>query len=257
MKYWQKIVVFALLSVPVQAQAVFEVYFDFDQDSPNQKSQIELQQWLENQKNLEITLLAGYCDSIGSENYNLKLAQRRLQAVIQLLEKKAIKSAVKLPQIPYGENFKQSLHQADNRKVAIHYQMRNDAASTNQLAASFQKANPGETLTLPNIYFYNNSAQIVPQSQTTLLDLLEVMVANSSLKIEIQGHICCQLVTDVDGISTLRAEAIYKFLVQNKISPQRLSFQGYGVSRPIHPIPERNEAEANANRRVEIKILEK
>ena len=35
-----------------------------------------------------------------------------------------------------------------------------------------------------------------------------------------------------------------------------MTYKGYGTSRPIHKIPERNETEADENRRVEILILE-
>jgi flagellar motor protein MotB len=33
-------------------------------------------------------------------------------------------------------------------------------------------------------------------------------------------------------------------------------FKGFGVTKPIHKIPEKNEVEADENRRVEILILE-
>ncbi len=35
-----------------------------------------------------------------------------------------------------------------------------------------------------------------------------------------------------------------------------MTFKGYGVSRPIHPIPEKNALEEDENRRVEILIVE-
>jgi outer membrane protein OmpA-like peptidoglycan-associated protein len=35
-----------------------------------------------------------------------------------------------------------------------------------------------------------------------------------------------------------------------------MTFKGYGVSRPIHPIPEKNTTEEDENRRVEILIVE-
>jgi outer membrane protein OmpA-like peptidoglycan-associated protein len=35
-----------------------------------------------------------------------------------------------------------------------------------------------------------------------------------------------------------------------------MTYKGYGVSRPIHPIPEQNSLEEDENRRVEILILE-
>ena len=79
---------------------------------------------------------------------------------------------------------------------------------------------------------------------------------NPKLKVEIQGHICCKLPDQVDAVSTARARFIYNFLIQNKIDRKRLTFKGYGVSRPIHPIPEKNSQEEDDNRRVEIMIVE-
>ena len=69
-------------------------------------------------------------------------------------------------------------------------------------------------------------------------------------------HICCQTKVDVGDVSTARAKAIYNYLLRNKIDRNRMSYKGFGVSKPIHKIPERNEIEANENRRVEILILE-
>jgi flagellar motor protein MotB len=89
-----------------------------------------------------------------------------------------------------------------------------------------------------------------------MYELLCVLEDHPNLKIQIQGHICCQLVSDFEDISTLRARAVYTFLIQNKINRKRLSYKGFGITRPIHPIPEKSEQEANENRRVEILILE-
>ncbi len=114
----------------------------------------------------------------------------------------------------------------------------------------------GETIKLPNIYFFNNSARIVPKSQPTLYDLLCAMEENPKLKIEVQGHICCQLLNDKNDVSTARAKAIYSYLIRNKVDRKRLTFKGFGVTKPIHKIPEKNEVEADENRRVEILILE-
>ena len=76
-------------------------------------------------------------------------------------------------------------------------------------------------------------------------------------KIEIQGHICCQNEKDPYDISTARARAVYMFLLRNKIDRKRMTYKGYGITRPIHPIPEQSEAEKDENRRVEIMIVEK
>jgi outer membrane protein OmpA-like peptidoglycan-associated protein len=83
------------------------------------------------------------------------------------------------------------------------------------------------------------------------------MEENPKLKIEIQGHICCQMNGDINNVSTARSRAIYNYLIRSKIDRKRMTFKGYGTSKPIHPIPEKTEQEENENRRVEILIVEK
>ena len=87
-------------------------------------------------------------------------------------------------------------------------------------------------------------------------ELLQIMSSTPTLKIEIQGHICCKEV-EVEDISIKRAKTVYNFLLSNGITESRISYRGFASSRPIHPLPERNEEERVANRRVEILILEK
>jgi outer membrane protein OmpA-like peptidoglycan-associated protein len=90
-----------------------------------------------------------------------------------------------------------------------------------------------------------------------LYDLLCALEENPKLKIEIQGHICCQKEGDINDVSTRRARAMYNFLIRNKIPRNRMSYKGFGTLRPIHPIPEKTEKEEEENRRVEILIVEK
>ena len=86
--------------------------------------------------------------------------------------------------------------------------------------------------------------------------LLEFMVSHPKVKIEIQGHICCQLGEDPEDIALIRAIAVHNYLVANDIDDERLNFKSFGSTNPIHQIPEKNEVERNENRRVEILILE-
>jgi flagellar motor protein MotB len=46
-------------------------------------------------------------------------------------------------------------------------------------------------------------------------------------------------------------------LIQNGINRKRISYKGYGNTRPVHPIPEKSPEEEEDNRRVEIMIVEK
>jgi outer membrane protein OmpA-like peptidoglycan-associated protein len=117
------------------------------------------------------------------------------------------------------------------------------------------EARVGEKLKLENINFIINTFAIVKESRGKLYELLFVLQKNPKLKIEIQGHLCCNPI-DKQGLSTERAKAISKFLIYNGINQNRLLYKGFGGSLPIFPLPEKTEQEALANRRVEILILE-
>lgn len=254
----KKVRLILLLFLPLLgfSQKQFEVFFDFNKDFPNQSSILTLNEWIANNKEIEITKLLGFCDSIDTKDYNKNLAERRIESVRELLEKSGLKFNENLDKIPYGKDFKQSKIQAENRRVTIFYTEIPPKIVESEFSKQIRNSKVGETIKLPNIYFFNNSARIVPKSESSLYDLLCVMQDNPKLKIEIQGHICCQMVNDFNNISTARARAIYNYLLRNKIDRKRMTFKGYGVSRPIHKIPEQNQTEEDENRRVEILILE-
>jgi outer membrane protein OmpA-like peptidoglycan-associated protein len=100
-----------------------------------------------------------------------------------------------------------------------------------------------------------NTYIVVNESRGKLYELLLVLQKNPKLKIEIQGNICC-MPNDRLNLSMQRAKAIYNFLVANEINKNRLSYKGFGSTRPIYTLPEKTEEERAANRRVEVLILE-
>lgn len=251
------ILLFFIISCKSLAQKQLDVFFDFNKDFPNSSSILEINEWIAKNKNVEITKLLGFCDSIDTKNYNKKLAERRIDNVQVLLDKSGLKFNNDLERIAFGKDFKQSKVQAENRKVTIFYNEVQIIPTESELTKKIKSSKVGELITLPNIYFFNNSARIVPKSQPTLIDLRCAMEENLNLKIEIQGHICCQLVSDYGNISTARARAIYNYLLRNKIDRKRITFKGFGTLKPIHKIPEKNAQEEDENRRVEILIVEK
>ena len=117
-----KLVILLLFgSVLGVAQKQFDVYFDFNKDFPNQNSILALNEWIANHKDIEITQLLGFCDSIDTKDYNKHLAERRIANVRILLEKSGIPFSQTLQQLAYGKDFKQSAIQAENRRVTIFY----------------------------------------------------------------------------------------------------------------------------------------
>ena len=249
-----------LFSVNSFGQEQLEVFFDFNKSEINESARQKLETWIAVDKDVEVSKIYGYCDWKGSNPYNDTLSLKRVDAVYKFLKNKNITVLYNYEVKGFGKDFKQSKIQSENRKVTIYFQKKKAIIPTSEenktLDERVKKAKKGDILILKNIYFLNRSAKIVPESKPVLYELLCVLEENPNLKIQIQGHICCQLVSDFEDISTARARAIYVFLAQNKINRKRLSFKGFGVSKPIHPIPEKTEQEADENRRVEIMILE-
>ena len=255
--------IFILYTLSLSAQEKIEVFFDFNKSEINIVSQQKLENWIATHNEIEVTKIYGYCDWKGTNHYNDTLSLKRVSEVYNFLTKHKVKVLDNYEVRGFGEDFKQSKVQSENRKVTIFFQevrkpepvvTKTDDAKT--LDEKVRDAKVGDVIVLKNIYFKNRSPRIVPESKPTMYELLCVLEDHPNLKIQIQGHICCQPVGDFEDISTLRARAVYTFLIQNKINRKRLSYKGFGITKPIHPIPEKSEQEANENRRVEIMIVE-
>jgi outer membrane protein OmpA-like peptidoglycan-associated protein len=61
--------------------------------------------------------------------------------------------------------------------------------------------------------------------------------------------------TGREELSVNRAAIVRQYLIDHGIEKDRLSFVGFGHHYPLVPI-ERNEDDANKNRRVEIRVVE-
>lgn len=258
------IFLFLVFSFGLNAQEKLNVYFDFDKHNLNDQAIKTINTWIAEGKNYQVTKLYGFCDSKGTNSYNDTLALKRVNEVYNFLKESEIEVLKDIEIRGFGEDFKQSKIQNENRRVTIIFTSKIDKVVEEppkpvekQFAEKLKSAKKGDLLKLDNIYFYNNSAKVVTKSEPILYELLCVMVDNPTLKIEIQGHICCKRPDEPEVISTARARAVYNYLIRNKIDRTRMSFKGYGVSRPIHPIPEKNALEEDDNRRVEILVKEK
>jgi outer membrane protein OmpA-like peptidoglycan-associated protein len=262
------------------SQKKVEVFFDFNKDIPNAISQQRFMQWIKDNKGVEVLEIQGFCDSIDDNNYNNDLANRRIKTVSSLLKANQIAFKKNVTFTPFGKNFKQSKNQEQNRKVVVFYEakiiktiLKNDenqvlidttvSLSSRvelekvSLAKRFSKAKKGDIIRIQNINYQLNSEKIVSASIPLLDELHLIMLDNPKLKIDIHGHICCNPNPMDTSLSYRRAMGIFNFLHKRGIALNRLSYKGIGSFQPIYSVPERNEAERAANRRVEILIVEK
>jgi outer membrane protein OmpA-like peptidoglycan-associated protein len=219
------------------------------------------------------------------------LAQRRVHHVFEKV-KDAIAIREDFKTRSFGKLHQQSQNKAENRRVTIFYleakdlHLENDilgispkplsvakppkqypeaiiitnpngTTSEFELDVNFMRqvdeAPSGTKLKLDNLNFVLNTFAIVNESRGKLYELLIVLQQNPALTIEIQGHLCCNP-HDRNDLSSQRAKAVYQFLVHNGIHKSRLSYKGFGSSQPLFPLPEENEAQRAANRRVEIQV---
>lgn len=118
-----------------------------------------------------------------------------------------------------------------------------------------QKPQTGSSIIMRNIFFDFNQSTLQPESFIELDYLVEFLNNNKEIKIEISGHTDNQGSDEInDKLSLERAQSVYNYVVSKGISPERLTYKGYGKRKPI---AENDTEEGRAqNRRTEITILE-
>lgn len=119
-----------------------------------------------------------------------------------------------------------------------------------------QPIDTGSVVELKNVFFETAKFDLKPESKAELNKLVNFLNVNKTMKGELSGH------TDNVGdkkmnltLSLNRAKAVYDYLVTNGIDPKRLTYKGYGDTRP----KVKNDTDENRaiNRRTEFKITGK
>ncbi|MBK9148354.1 MAG: OmpA family protein [Flavobacteriales bacterium] len=114
----------------------------------------------------------------------------------------------------------------------------------------------GTRVRLDNVQFEFDKAELLPGYEKELEKLVDLMTDFPYLRVEIEGH------TDDQGsdeynlkLSDARSKAVVDYLLKKKVEQERLSWKGYGESKPLVP----NDGESNRaiNRRVEFRVIER
>lgn len=92
----------------------------------------------------------------------------------------------------------------------------------------------GATVRLDNVFFDLNKSTLRPESQVELNKLVDYLNQHKNVQIEISGH------TDTRGdadenrkLSEARAKAVYDYVVTKGIAPDRMTYKGYGETKPV------------------------
>ena len=113
---------------------------------------------------------------------------------------------------------------------------------------------PGKPFKLYDIYFDHASSVLTIPSKSMLDEFAKYLKEHPDLVIAIYGH------TDNNGesesnlhLSTDRAFSVMSYLQEDGIEKERMSFEGYGETKPVAP---NDTAENRAkNRRTEFMII--
>ncbi len=271
-------VIFQFTLFSQSRESVF-VYFDLDKHEISRATQARLDSLTDSLDLKDQIELHGHCDHSGSDGYNNRLSVRRVKTVESYLLNNGWEKKDILLTSAHGEKNPLNQNATDwerklNRRVEIRIWRGTGTGSQQQAKLPGPNDNSvkqkidstvkaGDKIILKNIHFVGARHQLLPESMPVLDELLAAMKKFPRLVISIEGHICCvpapadvlDLDTGEKNLSQARAKAIMGYLVENGIAPGRISYKGFGHSRPIYAYPEEDEEQMKLNRRVEIRIV--
>jgi outer membrane protein OmpA-like peptidoglycan-associated protein len=271
-----------------RATDTFKLYFDLNVPVLNEKMEKKIDLLIYNDKIISgsgVTIV-GYADFLGSEQYNKDLSMKRAENVRDYLVKYGInQNDIKLC-IGRGKVDREGMsdksgYPIDRRvdivmnnktrkkvpaeKVKPEKTPRKDTIVKVSITSidEMKTLKAGSVFQLKNVYFPADRHVMKPESNVTLEQLYVVLRDHPRMKISIEGHVCCihdaPDALDIDThepiLSINRARAIYQYLVEKGIEAARLSYKGFGRSRPV-VVNELTEEDAEKNRRVEIRVVE-
>ncbi len=195
-----------------------------------------------------------------------KLSEKALIARIELIDLENSRNILRafsdykgsfLVSLPANKNYALNASRAGYLFYSANFSFKGDFSidEPRQLDIPLSPLLKGERTALRNIFFDYDSYELLDESMVELDKLVQFLKDNDQIKVLIEGH------TDSRGepaynlsLSAKRARAVRGYLLDNNISLSRLSYIGYGESRPLAG----NEtAEGRAlNRRIEIVIVE-
>jgi outer membrane protein OmpA-like peptidoglycan-associated protein len=251
------IVVFGIQS---QKPFVVTVYFNSNSATLTSISTKTIENFLlsNNPKETKINKIIAYCDTVGSVEFNSKLAEQRMKTVIDYFSKTSLKISEKIVAGEiYPEGATKTIPLNEWRKVEIHYSNKkpNFTSSGNGNSTSAfeslnidsleQKASKPIVL---DIQFYPGVAVLYGISESEIDKLANFLSENPQINVLIRGHVCCN---DDLPLSKARAESVYLILSDKGISIDRMKFEGYSNAIPAVK-PEITDVDRQKNRRVDV-----
>ncbi len=181
--------------------------------------------------------IVSYTDTVGSLSANQKLAAKRMSSISKLVRSSNLRTfifdSINKNELRAGRKLSDS---SFRRVDVIVYSVENKFAI-------------GKPINL-DINFESGKDVIVPASTENLQTLLSILQKDSTLRIQLNGHVCCR---PAHELSVSRAESVKKYLVSKGINRSRISCKGYSNTMPL--VSDAKFEDQHKNMRVEVVFI--
>ncbi len=137
--------------------------------------------------------------------------------------------------LPVNENYALNVNAAGYTFYSDHFELKKvtDASKPFRMDVPLQPIGDSVRGELKNVFFETGKYDLKPESKAELDKMASWLKANPKVKIELSGH------TDNVGdkksnltLSTNRAKSVYDYLAANGVDASRMTYKGYGDTKP-------------------------
>ena len=273
------LIVFALNSAFVfpQKELKQEVYFETDKYRilPTEESRLLLFISSLSDVDIESISIYGFCDDVGAPDYNLKLSQKRAEAIKAIFAENEISESLISNVDGKGQILLKIVEEKNvvkirglNRKVEIIVKQKPpkpvkpvdtvtvvEEKKKDAVALIKGDLNVGDKILFDGLLFKTGYTTLLPESKNVLENIANALLERQDIYFTIQGHVCCTQFsrdavdrkTKLQNLSEARAKVVYDYFVKKGISKKRMRYIGLRRKFPLGGDPK-------FDRRVEIVI---
>ena len=273
------LIVFAFSSTFVfpQKELKQEVYFETDKYRilPTEESRLLLFISSLSDVDIESISIYGFCDDVGAPDYNLKLSQKRAEAIKAIFAENKISESLISNVDGKGQILLKIVEEKNvvkirglNRKVEIIVKQKppKPVKPVDTVAVVEEKKkdavtlikgdlNVGDKILFDGLLFKTGYTTLLPESKNVLENIANALLERQDIYFTIQGHVCCTQFsrdavdrkTKLQNLSEARAKVVYDYFVKKGISKKRMRYIGLRRKFPLGGDPK-------FDRRVEIVI---
>lgn len=273
------LIVFAFSSTFVfpQKELKQEVYFETDKYRilPTEESRLLLFISSLSDVDIESISIYGFCDDVGAPDYNLKLSQKRAEAIKAIFAENEISESLISNVDGKGQILLKIVEEKNvvkirglNRKVEIIVKQKppKPVKPVDTVAVVEEKKkdavtlikgdlNVGDKILFDGLLFKTGYTTLLPESKNVLENIANALLERQDIYFTIQGHVCCTQFsrdavdrkTKLQNLSEARAKVVYDYFAKKGISKKRMRYIGLRRKFPLGGDPK-------FDRRVEIVI---